>query len=68
MTKRVQGARKTALFGLDFPSTSQVGEKRGWADMASDEVEEDEYPAKVSKYGNAADSFLSQQLYLNFRA
>jgi hypothetical protein len=22
----------------------------------------------VSKYGNAADSFLSQQLYLNFRA
>lgn len=66
-TKRVQGARKTALFGLDVPSTSQVGEKRGWDDMAGGETGEGEYLAKVSKYGNT-DSFSSQQMYLNFQA
>jgi hypothetical protein len=65
-TKRVQGAGKAALFGLDVPSTSnsQVGEKRGWADMAGDE---DEYPAKVFKYGNT-NPFSSQPIYLNFQA
>lgn len=66
-TKRVQGARKAVQFGLDVPSTPQVGEKRGWADIAGGDVGEDEYPAKVSKYGNT-NSFSSQQMYLNFQA
>lgn len=66
-TKRVQGARKAVLFGLDVLSTSQVGEKRGWVDMAGNEVGEDEYPAKVSKYGNT-NLFSSQPMYLNFQA
>jgi len=62
-TKQMEGARRAALFGLHAQPTSQVGGKRGWADMAGD-VGEGDYPAKMSKYGNTS-SFSSQEMYWN---
>ncbi|KIM39360.1 hypothetical protein M413DRAFT_415997 [Hebeloma cylindrosporum] len=53
--KRHQGStkckKKRAAFlsGMNAQYTTQVGEKRGWADMVGDdEIGEDEHPAKVS--------------------
>ena len=63
-TKQAEGARRAALFGIHVQPTSQVAGKRGWVDMAGDVVGEDDYPTKVSKYGNTS-SFSYQEMYWN---